>query len=79
MNDRFAMFANRVSQWTGKPVIFICAVALLIIWGAVWAYCRILTAMAAYRKYRHQILTFLMVFIIQNTQPPYQRLADQTR
>ena len=68
MNDRFATFANRVSQWTGKPVIFICAVGLLI----TWALCGPITGFSQQWQLivntGTTILTFLMVFIIQNTQ-----------
>jgi low affinity Fe/Cu permease len=68
MSDRFAAFAAWMSQWSGKPHVFAAAVALLALWalfGPLTGYSQdwqlvINTATT--------ILTFLMVFIIQNTQ-----------
>src|SRR5438067_8968025 len=64
----FSRFANRVAVWTGKPVIFSMALLTVLIWAA--------TGPAFYFSDTWQliintgttIVTFLMVFLIQNTQ-----------
>ena len=68
LNRLFTRFANQVSKWTGRPVSF----ALCVIGVVVWA----LTGPAFHYSETWQlvintsttIITFLMVFLIQNTQ-----------
>jgi low affinity Fe/Cu permease len=68
LNDLFRKFAQRTSEITGSPWTFLAAVALIIVW--------ILTGPAAHYSDTWQliintgttIVTFLMVFLIQNTQ-----------
>ena len=68
MNDFFRRFANRTSEITGSPWTFLTAVAVIIAW--------IVSGPAAHYSDTWQliintgttIVTFLMVFLIQNTQ-----------
>jgi low affinity Fe/Cu permease len=64
----FARFAQHVSHITGRPVAFITAVAVVLVWaitGPIFAYSD--TWQLAINT-GTTIVTFLMVFVIQNTQ-----------
>lgn len=68
MNDWFSAFANRVSTLTGRPIAFITAALLLILWavfGPITSYSEPWQLLV---NTGTTILTFLMVFIIQNAQ-----------
>ena len=68
MSDRFGTFANWVSHWSGKPQIFATAVALLLLWAAFGPLAGFSEQWQLVINTGTTILTFLMVFIIQNTQ-----------
>jgi low affinity Fe/Cu permease len=68
MSDWFASFANKVAQWTGKPVVFMGAVVLLIVWAIFGPLTGYSQQWQLIVNTGTTILTFLMVFIIQNTQ-----------
>ncbi len=64
----FARFAHSVSHVTGRPIAFILAVAAILIWsitGPLFGYSD--TWQLAINT-ATTIITFLMVFVIQNTQ-----------
>ena len=64
----FARFAHSGSHVTGRPIAFIVAVAAILIWsitGPLFAYSD--TWQLAINT-ATTIITFLMVFVIQNTQ-----------
>jgi low affinity Fe/Cu permease len=68
MNEWFSTFANQVSILTGRPIVFITATALLVLWavfGPVTGYSEQWQLLV---NTGTTILTFLMVFIIQNAQ-----------
>ena len=68
MKDMFRKFSHFCSEWLGSPWAFVIAVAVVVVWA--------LTGPAAHYSSNWQLLintgttivTFLMVFIIQNTQ-----------
>jgi low affinity Fe/Cu permease len=68
LNDLFRRFAQRTSEITGSAWTFLAAVAVIVVW--------IITGPAAHYSDTWQliintgttIITFLMVFLIQNTQ-----------
>lgn len=68
MTDWFGRFSAWVSHWTGKPQVFAIAVALLVIWGAFGPLAGYSDQWQLIINTGTTILTFLMVFIIQNTQ-----------
>jgi low affinity Fe/Cu permease len=59
----FAQFAQEVSRFTGRPITFILAVAAIVVWGISGPLFGLLVINTA-----TTIITFLMVFVIQNTQ-----------
>ncbi len=68
MTDWFGRFSAWVAHWTGKPHVFAISVALLIIWGAFGPLAGYSDQWQLIINTGTTILTFLMVFIIQNTQ-----------
>jgi low affinity Fe/Cu permease len=68
MSDRFAAFAACMSQWSGKPHVFAAAVALLVLWALFGPLTGYSQDWQLVINTGTTILTFLMVFIIQNTQ-----------
>ncbi len=64
----FTLFAKATSRVTGKPAAFIIAVALIVVWlltGPVFGYSDTWQLVI---NTGTTIITFLMVFLIQNTQ-----------
>lgn len=64
----FLLFANKASDWTGSPQAFIAAVAIIVIWafsGPLFGYSDTWQLVI---NTGTTIVTFLMVFLIQNTQ-----------
>lgn len=68
MRDAFRRFAHWVSDRMGSPWAFFMAVALVVLWaasGPVFGYSE---TWQLYINTLTTIMTFLMVFLIQNTQ-----------
>lgn len=64
----FLRFSNKAADWTGSPQVFIAAVAIVVIWaisGPVFGYSDTWQLVI---NTGTTIVTFLMVFLIQNTQ-----------
>ena len=68
LTQQFSRFSHSISIWTGHPLAFLFAVALVIVWvltGPIFKYSdtwqRVINTGTT-------IVTFLMVFLIQNTQ-----------
>jgi low affinity Fe/Cu permease len=64
----FAKFAQATAQWTGHPAAFLLALAVVVIWivtGPVFKYSDTWQLVI---NTGTTIVTFLMVFLIQNTQ-----------
>ncbi len=64
----FARFATKISEWAGKPVIFILALVCVVIWavlGTVFGYSETWQLVI---NTGTTIVTFLMVFVLQNAQ-----------
>lgn len=66
--DMFRKFAARVSVTTGSPLIFVLAVAIVIIWGLTGPLFHYSDTWQLVINTGTTIVTFLMVFLIQNTQ-----------
>jgi low affinity Fe/Cu permease len=64
----FAHFAHYVSHITGRPIAFIVAVAAILIWGFTGAPFGFSDTWQLVINTATTIITFLMVFVIQNTQ-----------
>src|SRR5712672_4113256 len=64
----FSRFARAASLICGKPVVFLAAVAIVIIWAATGPMFRYSDTWQLVINTGTTIITFLMVFLIQNTQ-----------
>ena len=64
----FSRFSSRIAQWMGAPAAFLIAVALILVWlltGPIFGFS---TEWQLIVNSGTTIATFLMVFLIQNTQ-----------
>ena len=64
----FARFAQAVSHVTGRPNAFILAVTAIVIWGMTGPFFGYSDTWQLVINTATTIITFLMVFVIQNTQ-----------
>ena len=68
MNDIFRKFANKTSEIVGSPWSFIVAVIIIIIWAISGPVFGFSDTWQLVINTGTTIITFLMVFLIQNTQ-----------
>jgi len=66
--DWFDSFARKTSLWCGKPVIFLAAVLIVVVWAATGPIFGFSDTWQLVINTGTTIVTFLMVFLIQNTQ-----------
>ncbi len=64
----FDRFAQRASHWTGRPIAFVAAVVLIILWAATYPLFKNFDTWQLVINTATTIITFLMVFLIQSTQ-----------
>jgi low affinity Fe/Cu permease len=64
----FARFAQKVSHVTGRPNTFMLAVAAIVLWGVTGPFFGFSDTWQLVINTATTIITFLMVFVIQNTQ-----------
>jgi low affinity Fe/Cu permease len=64
----FAHFATRTSEWAGKPVTFILALIAVVIWAALGPLFAYSETWQLVINTGTTIITFLMVFVLQNAQ-----------
>ena len=60
--------ANATAAWTGKPVAFLLAFATIVIWAVTGPLFHYSDTWQLVINTGTTIITFLMVFLIQNTQ-----------
>jgi low affinity Fe/Cu permease len=68
VNDAFTSFTSAVSSAMGHPWVFIVALALLVVWALTGPLLGFSDTWQLIINTSTTIITFLMVFIIQNTQ-----------
>jgi low affinity Fe/Cu permease len=68
MKNTFRIAANRVSQWTGNASTFLGAILVIIIWALSGPLFHYSDTWQLVINTGTTIVTFLMVFLIQNTQ-----------
>jgi low affinity Fe/Cu permease len=68
INRLFTRFANQVSKWTGRPAAFTLCVAGVIVWAVSGPAFGFSETWQLVINTSTTIVTFLMVFLIQNTQ-----------
>lgn len=66
--DIFTKFATKTSEMLGRPWIFAAALAIIILWGVSGPLLKFSETWQLVINTSTTIITFLMVFIIQNTQ-----------
>jgi low affinity Fe/Cu permease len=68
INDQFHKIASRVSEVTGSPWAFVVAITIIVIWGLSGPIFHYSDTWQLVINTGTTIVTFLMVFLIQNTQ-----------
>jgi low affinity Fe/Cu permease len=68
MDRFFTWFAGRISAFAGQPVAFVTALALILIWGLTGPLFGYSDTWQLVINTATTIVTFLMVFLIQNSQ-----------
>jgi low affinity Fe/Cu permease len=68
INKAFSSFAQWVSRWSGRTPTFILAIAVVLVWGATGPLFHYSDTWQLVINTGTTIVTFLMVFLIQNTQ-----------
>ncbi len=68
MEKLFRKFATQVSFWAGSPHVFVTAIAIVILWAACGPMFGFSDTWQLVINTSTTIITFLMVFLIQNTQ-----------
>ncbi|MEQ1489844.1 MAG: low affinity iron permease family protein [Terricaulis sp.] len=64
----FTKFAGAVSKWTGRPLAFILCLTLVAVWAVSGPLFKFSDTWQLVINTTTTIVTFLMVFLIQNTQ-----------
>lgn len=64
----FSLFASKIAHFAGRPLTFLLAVAAVLIWGASGPIFGFSDTWQLVINTSTTIITFLMVFLIQNTQ-----------
>jgi len=67
-SDWFSRFASAIARWAGQPIVFIAAFCLVVLWAATGPFVGFSDFWQLTINTGTTIITFLMVFIIQNTQ-----------
>lgn len=68
LNSIFRLFASAVSNFAGSPYVFIAAIFLIIGWAISGPFFNFSNTWQLAINTSTTIVTFLMVFLIQNTQ-----------
>ncbi len=68
INSPFTRFAKRTSTLTGRPATFILAVLVIVVWAVTGPLFDFSDTWQLVINTSTTIITFLMVFLIQNTQ-----------
>lgn len=68
MKNRFRIAATKVSNWAGSPAVFLGALLIVLVWAGSGNYFNYSDTWQLVINTGTTIVTFLMVFLIQNTQ-----------
>ena len=67
-NDRFRSLSTATSTWMGRPWAFLTAILIIVAWGITGPFFHFSDTWQLVINTGTTIITFLMVFLIQNTQ-----------
>lgn len=67
-SEVFAHIASAVSRWTGRPLVFLACCGIVIVWAVSGPMFHYSDTWQLVINTGTTIVTFLMVFLIQNTQ-----------
>lgn len=68
VTTKFGNVASRLAKWCGSPLVFSLALASVLIWAASGSYFEYSEGWMLVINTGTTIVTFLMVFVIQNSQ-----------
>jgi len=68
MREFFRVFSHKVSEAMGSPLAFLSAVLVIVVWASVGKLFNFSDTWQLVINTSTTIITFLMVFLIQNTQ-----------
>jgi len=68
MANSFSRFSTAVSEYSGRPVTFVIAVATIALWGITGPFFGFSETWQLIINTGTTIVTFLMVFVLQNSQ-----------
>ena len=68
MERLFESIAQKVASWAGRPIAFITAFAVVLLWGLTGPIFQFSDTWQLVINTSTTIVTFLMVFLIQNAQ-----------
>ncbi len=68
LNELFTRFANATSKLTGRPIAFVVCISLVVAWAVSGPVFGFSDTWQLVINTSTTIITFLMVFLIQNTQ-----------
>ena len=68
MDQLFTRIAGRIASWAGQPFTFVFAFLLIVIWGGFGPIAHYSDTWQLVVNTSTTIITFLMVFLIQNSQ-----------
>lgn len=66
--NRFRVISTRISNWAGSATVFLGAIIIVLIWAASGPFTNFSDTWQLAINTGTTIVTFLMVFLIQNTQ-----------
>jgi low affinity Fe/Cu permease len=67
-SEAFTRIASAVSRWTGRPLVFLACCAIVVVWAVTGPMFHYSDTWQLIINTGTTIVTFLMVFLIQNTQ-----------
>jgi low affinity Fe/Cu permease len=68
MNKTFSDISTKIAHWTGRPIGFVLSLLVIVVWAASGPVFHYSDTWQLVINTGTTIVTFLMVFIIQNTQ-----------
>ncbi|MBA2935545.1 low affinity iron permease family protein [Sphingomonas sp. CGMCC 1.13654] len=68
MDQTFTRIAGRIAYWAGQPITFVLAASLIVVWAICGPLFHYSDTWQLVVNTSTTIITFLMVFLIQNSQ-----------